>query len=152
VTEQIPVKAIKTGATATALAEFADGDTLPASCLPDGLPATVSLPIGDVVQSLRVVRASAGSVYPVDTATEAHGAQAFGLSLQSVTTIGDDVKVQTAGVVSDGGWAWTDGAVYCGADGTLTQSPATTGWLLCVGLAVSPTSVLINLDPPIYRG
>lgn len=113
---------------------------------------TITVPVGAVVQGLRVVRAAAGNAYPVDTAVDAHAEQVIGLALQSVTTIGMGVTVQTSGPVTDAGWTFADGAVFCGADGALTQSPAATGWLLRVGRAVSPTSLLVDIETPIYRG
>lgn len=115
-------------------------------------PTTLPLPVGAVVQGLRVVRAAGGTAYPVDTAVEAHAAQVVGVALQSVTVIGTDVVVQTAGTLSDSSWAWADGVVWCGADGALTQAPASTGWLMQVGRVVSPTVLNIDIEPPIYRG
>jgi hypothetical protein len=113
---------------------------------------TITVPVGAVVQGLSVVRTVAGNAYPVDTTVDAHAEQVVGLALQSVTTVGMGVTVQTSGLVTDAGWAFSDGAVFCGANGALTQSPAATGWLLRVGRAVSPTSLLVDIETPIYRG
>ncbi|HHA2629099.1 TPA: hypothetical protein ACOEOK_000535 [Stenotrophomonas maltophilia] len=62
-----------------------------------------------------------------------------------------NVTVRLAGTVEEGSWTWHDGAVWCGADGALTQSPGDTGWLLCVGRALNATTLMIDFDSPIAR-
>lgn len=123
---------------------------------PPGLPgsagaAVSTLPIGAVVQSLRLVRSQNGTIYPVDTAQPDDGAAVIGLALQSVTTIGNTVDVQRAGQVTNSSWAWSPGVVWCGPDGTLTQNPSATGWLMQAGRVITATTIDIELEQPIYR-
>lgn len=124
---------------------------------PAGAPGSAgaaisALPIGGVVQALRLVRATNGVVYPVDTAQAGDAAEVIGVALQSVTTIGDSVNVQRAGTVSDSHWSWAPGVVWAGADGSLTQSPASTGFLMQVGRVINATTIDIDIESPIYRG
>lgn len=124
---------------------------------PRGLPGSAgaaisTLPVGAVVQGLRLVRSDAGTIYPVDTTEADHAAAVIGLALQSVTAIGNTVDVQRAGTVSDSSWTWLPGVVWCGADGALTQTPGSTGWLLQAGRVINATTVDIDIEPPIYRG
>lgn len=117
-----------------------------------GAAATVQQPVGAVITGLRIVRSVGGTIYPVDTSVSDHGDEVVGLALQSVTVVGNDVTVQTAGPVTDSSWSWSTGTVYCGPDGTLTQSPSATGWLMGVGRVVNSTTIQLDIEPPIYRG
>ncbi|MDH0107856.1 hypothetical protein N7324_19400, partial [Stenotrophomonas maltophilia] len=97
----------------------------------------------------RVVRLDGGKAYHPDTGVLEHAQACVGIALQSANT--GDVTVRLAGTVEEGSWTWHDGAVWCGADGALTQSPGDTGWLLCVGRALNPTTLMIDFDTPIAR-
>lgn len=117
-----------------------------------GAAATVQLPIGVVITGLKIVRSVLGVIYPVDTSLPDHAEDVIGLALQSVTVVGNDVTVQTAGPVTDSSWNWSSGTIWCGPDGTLTQSPSATGWLMEVGRVVNSTTIQLDIEPPIYRG
>lgn len=117
-----------------------------------GGSGTLARPVGAIVQGLRIVRALDGVIYPVDLADESHAGQVIGLALQSVTVLGTDVNIQLAGPVTDSSWAWSPGAVWCGANGALTQAPPATGWLLQVGRVIAADTLDLDLSFPIYRG
>lgn len=122
---------------------------------PDGAPGSapdVSFPAGATVLAMYVVRASGGNLYPVDTSVSTHAEQVVGVALQSTSTVGASVSVRLGGSVNDPGWSFSEGPVFCAASGALTQSPPTTGWLLQVGVALSATTVNINIEQPIHRG
>lgn len=112
--------------------------------------ATVSIPAGETIHGHRVVRTIDGALYEVDTSVRAHAAQVAGVSMQSAAP-GAIAQVRTAGPVTDSGWAWAPGLVFCGPDGALTQSPSDTGWLLRVGRVLSPTSFIVDIDDPYLR-
>lgn len=116
-----------------------------------GAAASVSLPVGAVIHGLRIVRAENGVAYPVDTSVELHAEQVAGLALQSVTVTGQPVNIQTAGPVTDSSWSWTAGTLWCGPDGSLTQSPAATGWIMPVARVLTSDTIQIDIDVPIYR-
>jgi hypothetical protein len=117
-----------------------------------GTAVDVTRSAGAVIHGLRVVRATSGIIYPVDLAEALHAEQVIGVATQSVTTIGHDVVVRTSGPLSDNAWNWQPGAVFCGADGVLTQDPATTGWLLQVARVIDAQTIDIDIETPIYRG
>lgn len=114
--------------------------------------AISTLPIGAVVQGLRLARSVNGIVFPVDTSQSLHAAEVIGLALQSVTSIGTTVDVQRAGAVTNSSWNWAAGIVWCGPDGTLTQTPGSAGWLMEAGHVITATTIDIHIDSPIYRG
>lgn len=115
----------------------------------DGTSPEATYPVGQQIHGHRVVRLDSGRAYHPDTAVLEHAQACVGIALQSANT--GDVTVRLAGTVEEASWTWSDGAVWCGADGTLTQSPGTTGWLLCVGRALNSTTLMIDFDSPIAR-
>lgn len=63
---------------------------------------------------------------------------------------GSPITAQAFGVMTEPSWTWTAGnPVYAAANGTLTQTVPTTGFLLTLGIALSATALLINPQPPI---
>ncbi|WP_242441312.1 hypothetical protein [Stenotrophomonas maltophilia] len=116
---------------------------------PAGTSPEATYPVGQPIHGHRVVRLDSGRAYHPDTAVLEHAQACVGIALQSANT--GDVTVRLAGTIEEASWAWHDGAVWCGADGTLTQNPGTTGWLLCVGRALNATTLMIDFDSPIAR-
>lgn len=128
-------------------ARGAQGPAGPAG--PAGTSPEATYPVGQPIHGHRVVRLDNGKAYHPDTAVLEHAQACIGIALQSATT--GDVTVRLAGTVEEGSWSWQDGAVWCGHDGALTQSPGAYGWLLCVGRAVNATTLMIDFDTPIAR-
>lgn len=62
---------------------------------------------------------------------------------------GELVNVQRLGTIEDLGWNWGAGRIYLGSNGSLTQTPPTSGFDLLIGSATSPTRVALNLQDPI---
>ena len=69
---------------------------------------------------------------------------------QGAVVNGATVTVQTTGQLTEPTWAWTSGPVYLGSDGLLTQSPPISGVIVELGTALTPTTLLIRVQPPIY--
>ncbi|NPB00306.1 MAG: hypothetical protein GXO10_02930 [Crenarchaeota archaeon] len=58
------------------------------------------------------------------------------------------VRVQTGSILSNPLWAWDTGAsIYLQTDGTLSQTPPTSGFIQVIGNAVNPTSILLVQNP-----
>lgn len=98
----------------------------------------------------RCVRAtSASGVDYADPGTPAHRDSVLGITANAAVA-GDPVDVIVSGPMSDGSWAWTPGQpIYAGPSGALTQTPPVAGWLRVLGFASSPTSIVVQLLPPI---
>jgi hypothetical protein len=61
------------------------------------------------------------------------------------------VNVAVLGYVHESTWNLTpDLPIYLGKDGYMTQTPPTEGFLLSVGVALTPTSAYIDVDVPIF--
>lgn len=96
----------------------------------------------------RAIRVAAGLAYVCDGSNASHVGRAIGISTGAATA-GDDVSVQTAGILTESSWSWTDGPVYVGASGVLTQSFAGLAYVHQIGMAVSATQIDINPLSPI---
>lgn len=62
----------------------------------------------------------------------------------------DLINVATSGEIIEPSWSWAEGLpIFVGANGALTQVPPTSGFQLIVGVATSPTSILVGIKQPI---
>ena len=101
------------------------------------------------LSAMRIVwEDEAGVVFALDSADDDHIDLLCGITLTATSDAGP-VTVQRTGAVDDSAWDWTPGRVYLGADGALTQSPPSTGFDVLVGVAVSPTRLILNFQDPI---
>lgn len=90
-----------------------------------------------------------GALVPADCSNAAHLGAVLGV-LANAYAAGALAQVQTALPLSHAGWAWAPGPVFVGPAGHLTQQlPPGALFAQVVGHAVSPTRVLINVQPPI---
>jgi len=103
---------------------------------------------GESLSALRYCYERAGQTFVLDFADRNNIDLAAGLTL-SAADRGGLVNLQLTGPVDDLLWSWTPGPLWLGAAGALTQQPPTTGFLLQVGTAVSPTRIILNPSQPI---
>lgn len=81
----------------------------------------------------------------------ADAAAIVGLTLQSAVAAEDQVEVAHAGELEDSAWSFVPGVIYLGTNGVLTQTrDPSWSFLRVVGVAMSPTKMLINLRPPVF--
>lgn len=74
-----------------------------------------------------------------------------GISLTS-GALGATVDVVVKGLMEEGSWNWTPSQpVFIGAAGVLTQNPSTTGLIRRIAWAMTPTSLNVDLLPPIAQ-
>lgn len=72
----------------------------------------------------------------------------IGITKTSVLA-GRSVEVIHEGIVSDSGWNWHQGPIFLGINGLLTQTAPTSGFILCVGTAISSTKIKFNINTAI---
>lgn len=91
-----------------------------------------------------------GDVWPADAAVEADVLALLGVTVTAAQG-GQPINVQRLGVIDDSGWSWTPGRrVYlAGQGGRLTQDPPVSGYDVLIGVALSQTRLLLNLQDPI---
>lgn len=116
----------------------------------DAAGATLTLPTAVSIHAGRAVRLVGGQLSHPDTSTPAHADQVAGVA-ETAAAGGATARIRTAGVTSNDAWTWTEGPVYVGADGVLTQTPPAVGWLMTIGRALTSTSLLVDPEPPIFR-
>lgn len=76
----------------------------------------------------------------------------YGVSTSSAQA-GVAVSVQSTGELADASWNWTPGqVVFAYTGGTLSQTPPVSGLLRAIGVALSPTRLLIQIAPSIALG
>jgi hypothetical protein len=72
--------------------------------------------------------------------------------IASATPIDGEAIIYTFGSLTEPSWQWLpQRLLFLGANGQITQTPPTTGFLLVLGKAVTPTEILIQLQPTIQR-
>ena len=105
---------------------------------------------GHTVSALRVVwEDEHGRVRYLSATDEDNIFCLLGVTLTAADT-GGLVDVQRSGAMDDNGWSWSKGQrVYLGANGGLTTQPAEVGFQVLVGVAVSPTRLLLQLQDPV---
>lgn len=116
----------------------------------DAAGATLTLPAATSIHAGRAVRLVDGQLTHPDPNNSAHADQVAGVAETAATT-GGTARIRTAGVTENDSWAWAEGPVYVGADGVLTQTPPATGWQMTIGRALTTTSLLVDIEPPIFR-
>lgn len=92
---------------------------------------------------------AAGLLIKADCTNPAHHGAVLGL-LANAYSPGDQAVVQTAFTLEHSGWTWSPGPVFVGTAGQLTQT-LTVGAVFSqvVAHALSPTLVLVDVQPPI---
>jgi len=90
-----------------------------------------------------------GMLIKADCTSPAHRGAVLGL-LANAYSPGDQAVVQTDLTLEHAGWTWTPGPVFVGTAGQLTQSlPVGAVFSQVVAHALSPTLVLVDVQPPI---
>lgn len=92
---------------------------------------------------------AAGLLIQADCTNPAHRGAVLGL-LANAYSPGDQAVVQTAFTLKHSGWTWSPGPVFVGTAGQLTQTlPVGAVFSQVVAHALSPTLVLVDVQPPI---
>jgi hypothetical protein len=103
------------------------------------------------IHSLRVVASDAsGRAYHPNVHDLQDATRVVGLAVQSAAQ-GSSFRARYGGQMFEVSWGWQPGPVWCGDQGRLTQSPPASGWLLQVGRATSPNTLIIDIEEPIVR-
>lgn len=107
---------------------------------------------GEAISALRVVWQAAGTLFKADSSTVGHATLIVGITTTATSGAGEQQTVRNDGPLSDASWNWAPGPVYCGLNGVLTQTPPDTGFICEVGRVKNPTTILVDIQPPIIRG
>lgn len=115
------------------------------------IPAQYDGTAGENISTHRVVkRDSDDKLYYADH-TDGEGHIVVGISTHAAVP-DDPLNVQTSGPIQFGGWAWTPSlSVFVSTNGTLTQTPPASGYVLSIGRAITTNIIDILIGKPIQR-
>lgn len=73
---------------------------------------------------------------------------AIGITVQSALE-GEPIYARFTGELADQSFDWNEGPIFLGPNGTLTQSPPSSGILRIVGTSAGRNAMRVTLDPAI---
>lgn len=122
---------------------------------PPGIPGPAG---GQVLQRLAGMDTSAllvvyedlfGAVWPADPDAESDVLALLGVTVSAATS-GQPINVQRVGFIDDAACQLQPGKrVYLGGQGRLTQEPPQAGYDVLIGMAITSTRLLLNIQDPI---
>lgn len=118
----------------------------------DGTSVTTSRITSAALSGYRVMSEDPdGTVHYADNTDLSDAYSIIGLSL-TAASLGASINIRMYGYVTNAGWAWTPGQpIFLSDIGHLTQTPpqAPAVFSMVVGLALSPTTMLVRPELPI---
>lgn len=109
----------------------------------------VQVEAGEILNGHRVIAVINELAYHADKNENNHRHKIRGVTLGAVA-LSATALVQISGPLEFNGWAWTpDLPIWLGNSGALTQVIPTTGNLIQVGVADTPTRIYISIFQPI---
>ena len=119
--------------------DIASGGIVPAA-IDTTLVASTSL------SALRCITTDSSGLAKYATPDSLANAVVIGISTTSAST-GQNITIKTSGQITDASWTWTKGAIYLGANGSLTQTAPTGGSIIVhVAKAITATTLIIDID------
>lgn len=98
---------------------------------------------GENISGHSVIKVIGGLAYQCDAATFGDTGKAIGIATGAALN-GASISVQQGGQLTEPSWSWTEGPVYVGATGFLTQDLSGLVYLHQIGVALSATTVDVN--------
>lgn len=118
--------------------------------VPGASAGTITMLADGAISGHRLVKTTtSGKVGYASSIDLASANNILGMTLNAAAD-GDTLTVIQSGKVTEPSWTFTpDTHLFCGVDGTLTQTQPATGFSLVVGIALSPTELLLGIKQPI---
>ena len=90
-----------------------------------------------------------GAVWPADPDVESDVLALLGVTV-SAASAGHPINVQRMGHIDDSSWQWQPkGRIFLDQEGRLTQQVPESGYDVLIGVALSATRILLNIQDPI---
>ncbi|MFT6550484.1 MAG: hypothetical protein ACJA1I_000512 [Zhongshania marina] len=107
--------------------------------------ATIRLTAGEAGVAGSVVYQSDDLLALLASNDNEDSSEIIGIATQGFAA-GRVVNIQYSGPLTIQSWSWTAGAkVYVGVDGALTQTEPASGYVMPIGVAISPKTILIKI-------
>lgn len=116
---------------------------------PDGTGAVV-VTAGEALGGGRVVMHENDEAFYSSSDVQSSMDKVIGVTIGAVI-IGAESNVRASGELIDSSWSWASGPIYNGLNGIMTQTVPSTGFVLQIATALSPTKILINIKQGILR-
>jgi hypothetical protein len=98
------------------------------------------------LSALRCITTDSSGLAKYATPDSLANAVVIGISTTAAST-GQNITIKTSGQITDASWNWTKGAIYLGANGSLTQTAPTGGSIVVhVAKAITATTLIIDID------
>ncbi|WP_158892505.1 MULTISPECIES: hypothetical protein [unclassified Pseudomonas] len=111
--------------------------------------SAVTRTAGVALSALYAVYERGGQVFPLDPTNPGQALLLLGITTTAAAA-GGSVDVQRLGTIDDDGWTWSEGLVFVGPGGRLTQEAPATGWEIVLGSAPAPTRLNLDIDEPLW--
>lgn len=109
---------------------------------------TIPMTAGENLSALRVVMSGPSGVIYAD-ASSILTSKPVGITMTAATA-GQTVQVKAAGIISDALWSWVpNDTIWLGSNGMLTSTPPSSGVAARVGIAMTATSIMVQIHQPI---
>jgi hypothetical protein len=113
-----------------------------------GTPIALLMPAAVPLGGHRIVKAMGDGTVGYPSSDAPIDAQLLlGMTTGATPTIGGLAEIQTGGNANELSWTWFPGPIFCGDQGVMTQAVPEGAWLRQVGVAIGPTSIIIDLNP-----
>ena len=111
--------------------------------------STIERIAGQILGGHRAVWINAGQAFYASADDLTSSELVAGITTMAVSS-GDSVVIQNAGEITEPSWNWSQGVVYLGLNGQLTQTPPSSGVNTEIGVALSATKLLVRIQRAIY--
>lgn len=118
----------------------------PAGVSGDGGALAFAITAGANLSGHTVVKASGSGALPASSALASDAGKVIGITTGAASS-GALASVQSSGEIEEPSWSWLPGPVYFTSSGTLTQTAPTTGFVQQIGIAISPTTLMVLIGP-----
>ena len=116
----------------------------------DAASRTITVTAGETLGGHRAVLLDSSSqARYTDSSSVADAGRVVGLTTGSASAAAA-VTIQISGDMTEPSWSWTPGAIlYLGANGQLTETAPSTGFIQAVAHAVTATKIILEIHQPI---
>ena len=114
-----------------------------------GVAFAITAPAATALSALRVVVEEGGEFVYADPSSASHAQQAAGLVTQAYAQA-ETATARLSVILSDNGWNWNPALpIWLGANGTLTQTIPTSGFLRVMARAIDATTIYFQAQEAI---
>ncbi len=112
----------------------------------DGSAPELVATAGENMSSGRVVIYDSGQFFYFQPSNPSHAGRVIGITKTSALA-GVSVAAQTGGIMSDAAFTFaSESAIFVSDDGELTENPPASGLVQKIGVSISGTQILININ------